>query len=423
MVKLDGATGEVLWSSGYANPFGLSESAHALAVDAEGNAFITGRGHVLLYRMDILTAKFAAADGRLMWLATRGAAGQWDDTAWDLELAADGHPLVTGRLATSDTTADFYTAKLDSADGGAIWERRLPGAVIEEREAGWLEILPDGDVVVCNRTAGEATGLDVVLHRYDGVDGTVVWTQRWGSAPGRDDDPLGMVLIADGDPLVFGASGDAGLLARFDAATGQPLWDRTAPALEGAGELRAAQANASGEVLAAGATADGPDAMLLVVDAADGAVRDAAVFDAGEGLAELGADLAADDGGRIFLTGTAATSTTAEDLLTLAYRLGTRTAVSNPPPPAVRLEAWPNPFNPAVDLRFQASRSGDVRLDVFDSRGRRVRTLLEGYRGAGPVRVRWDGRDAGGRPLPAGIYHARLAVGDERAVRKLVLAK
>lgn len=183
MVKLDGATGEVLWSSGYANPFGLSESAHALAVDAEGNAFITGRGHVLLYRMDILTAKFAAEDGRMMWMATRGAEGPWDDTTWDIALAADGHALVTGRFATSDTTADFYTAKLDSADGTALWERRLPGAVIEEAEAGWLDILPGGDVVVCNRTWSDSTALDVVLQRYDGNDGAVVWTRRWARNP------------------------------------------------------------------------------------------------------------------------------------------------------------------------------------------------------------------------------------------------
>ncbi|MBC8424295.1 hypothetical protein H8E07_09250, partial [bacterium] len=73
--------------------------------------------------------------------------------------------------------------------------------------------------------------------------------------------------------------------------------------------------------------------------------------------------------------------------------------------PAGRLHpAAPNPFNPRTTLRFELTRGGDVRLDVYDLDGRRVRTLVDGYLPAGEHRAIWAGRDDGGRPLSSGPY-------------------
>jgi hypothetical protein len=68
----------------------------------------------------------------------------------------------------------------------------------------------------------------------------------------------------------------------------------------------------------------------------------------------------------------------------------------------------PNPFRGHAALRFGLSRAGEVRLEMFDVGGRRVRTLAEGMRSAGSHLVPWDGRDDGGRPVGAGIYFVRL---------------
>ena len=68
----------------------------------------------------------------------------------------------------------------------------------------------------------------------------------------------------------------------------------------------------------------------------------------------------------------------------------------------------PNPFRGSAALRFGLSRAGEVRLELFDVGGRRVRNLAEGMRSAGSHLVPWDGRDDGGRPVGAGIYFVRL---------------
>jgi hypothetical protein len=85
---------------------------------------------------------------------------------------------------------------------------------------------------------------------------------------------------------------------------------------------------------------------------------------------------------------------------------------------------WPNPFNPATEIAFTLSGSGPVTLTVHDAAGRHVRTLLAGRsHGAGEHRVRWDGRDARGRPAPAGIYLARLRTDGGQDTARLALVK
>ncbi|MDP6530152.1 MAG: FlgD immunoglobulin-like domain containing protein [Gemmatimonadota bacterium] len=96
-------------------------------------------------------------------------------------------------------------------------------------------------------------------------------------------------------------------------------------------------------------------------------------------------------------------------------------------PGAVRpmlLPAAPNPFRPGTTLTFLLERAAPVRLDILDPAGRRVRVLVESpSTGPGSHRVVWDGRDAHGRTVPAGVYLARLVADGIPTTRKLVLIR
>jgi len=92
----------------------------------------------------------------------------------------------------------------------------------------------------------------------------------------------------------------------------------------------------------------------------------------------------------------------------------TTTATPDPIPTASALALVapaPNPFNPRTELRFALPCPAHVRLTVHDVAGRRLRTVLDGFRPAGEHRVVWDGTDAGGRALPSGTYLIRLEAG------------
>jgi len=88
-------------------------------------------------------------------------------------------------------------------------------------------------------------------------------------------------------------------------------------------------------------------------------------------------------------------------------------------------ENYPNPFNPSTTLRYTvpAGNARKLTIEVFDIRGRRLRTLFEGVKAPGIYKVHWDGRDHRGREAGSGIYLVRLRAGSDTALRKMVLLK
>ena len=63
--------------------------------------------------------------------------------------------------------------------------------------------------------------------------------------------------------------------------------------------------------------------------------------------------------------------------------------------------------DPGVRFALQLSQAADLLLEIHDNE-ERVRKLEFPGRGAGPQTLSWDGRDATGRPVVAGVYAARL---------------
>lgn len=94
------------------------------------------------------------------------------------------------------------------------------------------------------------------------------------------------------------------------------------------------------------------------------------------------------------------------------------------PVTSLRIEARPNPFNPRTEIRFELPGPARVTIDLHDAGGRLVRRLQSGeLHRAGSRAVPWDGTDGGGRPLPSGIYLARVTAGDRTATAKLTLVR
>jgi YD repeat-containing protein len=68
----------------------------------------------------------------------------------------------------------------------------------------------------------------------------------------------------------------------------------------------------------------------------------------------------------------------------------------------------PNPIRRAVTLHYQIPRTSNVRLEVVEPGGRRVRTIIHGVLPAGVYSVGWDGRDGSGREVSSGVYFVRF---------------
>lgn len=85
------------------------------------------------------------------------------------------------------------------------------------------------------------------------------------------------------------------------------------------------------------------------------------------------------------------------------------------------LSVAPNPFNPQTQVKFALARAGVVRLDVFDLRGARVRTLVDEPMEAGMHEIAWDGRNEAGTRVASGVYVVKLESGTLRQTASLVL--
>lgn len=80
----------------------------------------------------------------------------------------------------------------------------------------------------------------------------------------------------------------------------------------------------------------------------------------------------------------------------------------------------PQPASGAQRILLTLPRASQVRVDVYDLRGRHVRTLADGTKPAGEVLLNWDGRDGEGRRVPTGVYFLRGVTTQGSFLRKVL---
>jgi hypothetical protein len=86
-------------------------------------------------------------------------------------------------------------------------------------------------------------------------------------------------------------------------------------------------------------------------------------------------------------------------------------------------EACPNPFNPTTTIRFFVPEAGTVNLRIYDVAGRLAQRLVSEPTPAGEHAVEWNGRDANGDAVSAGVYFVRLEWNGKTQMKKIVLLK
>jgi hypothetical protein len=85
--------------------------------------------------------------------------------------------------------------------------------------------------------------------------------------------------------------------------------------------------------------------------------------------------------------------------------------------------ALPNPARDGATFLFSLPQAASVRLRIFDASGRLVRGIDPGTLEAGRHVAAWDGRDAAGARVGAGVYFARFDALGRRFVRRFTLVR
>ncbi len=80
------------------------------------------------------------------------------------------------------------------------------------------------------------------------------------------------------------------------------------------------------------------------------------------------------------------------------------------------LRSFPNPFKKSVAIQYSVKQGGDVKIDVYDLRGKLVKRLLNESKSTGSYEVKWNSEG-----MRSGIYFCRFVQGNKEEVKKLIL--
>ena len=101
--------------------------------------------------------------------------------------------------------------------------------------------------------------------------------------------------------------------------------------------------------------------------------------------------------------------------------------VQGPPPSQRLIVQIPNPYQPSQMIRLALPAGEtvaiDLRLDIFDVNGRRIRDLLVTTSLPKAVTLSWDGRSDAGERVRTGIYWLRARLGPTHHCRPLALIR
>lgn len=84
---------------------------------------------------------------------------------------------------------------------------------------------------------------------------------------------------------------------------------------------------------------------------------------------------------------------------------------------------YPNPFNPDTNISFSLTEADKVEIMIYNSKGQKVRTLVDGYYSSGEHVVNWNGKTDEQKPATSGIYFYRMGKDGIYLNKKMILLK
>lgn len=85
---------------------------------------------------------------------------------------------------------------------------------------------------------------------------------------------------------------------------------------------------------------------------------------------------------------------------------------------------YPNPFSTSTTITVQLNLDSEVKADIYNVIGQKVRTLLDAYYRADTYELNWDGNNDAGNLVANGIYFCHLRAGvDEKMIKMSVLRR
>jgi len=290
---------QMAWAQQYGSQFLPSaDAASDIAVDRDGNVYVTGALTNQPFGTDYFTAKYDGA-GRKLWEARYNGDGNDDDFATAIAVDAEGSVYVTGSSKAAANASDYVTIKYN-ANGATQWLARYdsPGAANKSYDAATALAIDDsGNMYVSGWSEN-----DFATVKYNAA-GVEQWRTRY---PGSGNTEVSaMAVDQSGNVYLAGQNNDAFITVKYNSA-GQKEWSGGYSEFTGSRGIATALAvDRRGEVYVTGMYEGLSQPQYLTIKFNREGAREWTAFYRGPESCNwnIATALALDDSGEVYVTG------------------------------------------------------------------------------------------------------------------------
>ena len=92
-------------------------------------------------------------------------------------------------------------------------------------------------------------------------------------------------------------------------------------------------------------------------------------------------------------------------------------------PQVIKMNNYPNPFNPTTTINYSLKENSRVSLKIYNIKGQKVKTLVNEVLPAGEHSIIWNGKNYNQQSVSSGIYFYKLKTVNFEKTKKMVLLK
>lgn len=474
------SAGTFLWSKTYNYSYNGIEQPNDIAVDNNGNIYITGTSTRAQGSYDCLLLKFDS-NGNIIWVkrinktnfSQRQAEGvslvlrdgiyvgvnfnyDGDSECGIAKYSFNGDSLAYLSLGmlqnytygmqkmVQDNSMNIYAicsgdilpneeedflVKKINTNGSLtqVWSKIYTGTSHLNDRARDIAVGPDGNILVTGYTNVNNQGANVLLLKVGRDDGAFLFQKTFNNAINNQNDYGERISFDNNSNIIIGGatnalnSPDNILLLKYSPA-GTLIWSKEYSHTGNRYDwIRDMKTDNAGNIYLNAECFDQPNQTtgILTAKFSQAGELDWFIEKSAQTTSQSVNTLHIIADGSLIISGnTEVTGTRKTMLVKYGSTIGIEPVSNEVPAEFVLSQNYPNPFNPVTSIKYLIPQSSSVLLKVYDILGNEVATLVNEFKPVGTYEVEFNAKQ-----LSSGVYFYKLLVGEYTIVKKMQLIK
>jgi len=381
IVRKYSPNGNVIFSKTEDGQYNMDSEGNSIAVDDNERVYVTGYTTTPDNSTDIITLKYNQ-NGNLQWSKTIDGPGSETDKAFGIVVDENDNIYISGYLTQSNNDSNSLAViRKYSPTGSVVWTDTYDGSGNQSTDKAFGLVVDTANdmIYLAGQTKVASNKLDYLAIKYT-LSGTRKWVQTY-NGPGDGDDIANAVAMLQNNKIVI--TGQSwGVNSNFDYAT--------------------VKFNKNGNINGISRYSMSGNSDDIAKDVAVSKTEDHNIYVTGY------SELVIDGSQNSYCISTVMIQNEKDD------------AETNPEIPSKfnLYQNYPNPFNPSTTIKFDLSKSSNVKIIIYDMLGKVVETLVNQNMEAGNYSIAYTPKN-----LASGIYFYQFTAGEFQDIKKMTLVK